>query len=224
MNVVFNIPHFVEQRDFSNWTNPENIANESNLWTDFKTDLIFHDLKNRFYEHKASYSRFIVDTERLVNDPLEEIGQGIIYLRSKNGLSKRTITEDEKVILFDYYTKYHQELYSKTSDPNTLLIDCHSYPNEFDSNYDICIGFNEDASKPDGALLSYVIEHFKRYNYTIGINQPFSNSIVGKPETPSLMIELNKRIYWNREKHCLNGGANRIVKCLNELYDYLFEL
>ena len=49
-------------------------------WTDWNTDYLFHGLQDkRVKTVRFPYSRFIVDAERLWNDPLEKIGQGIVY-------------------------------------------------------------------------------------------------------------------------------------------------
>ena len=64
------------------------------------------------------------------------------------------------------------------------------------ADVDICIGFNEDWSKPPISLLNFIQNYFKENGLSIGINYPFSNSISPETYCPyhSFMIELNKRI------------------------------
>jgi N-formylglutamate amidohydrolase len=64
---------------------------------------------------------------------------------------------------------------------------------------DICIGFNEDETRPDPSVIGNIVGYFKSLGYKVGINEPFSNSKTF--DVPiryhSLMIEVNKRLYMN---------------------------
>jgi hypothetical protein len=62
--------------------------------------------------------------------------------------------------------------------PDALLLDCHSFPSEL-SDVDICIGFNEDWSKPNKDTIELAVNLFEDCGYKVGINEPYSNS-----ETP----------------------------------------
>lgn len=62
---------------------------------------------------------------------------------------------------------------------------------------DVCVGFNDDWSRPDKALLDYAVNLYEDNGYSVGINYPYSNS-----EAPacafsyqSMMLEVNKRVY-----------------------------
>lgn len=55
---------------------------------------------------RSSLSRFVVDVERLLNDPLEECGQGIVYRQFDNFHS--AILWQEKELLMNYYHSYIQ--------------------------------------------------------------------------------------------------------------------
>ena len=105
---------------------------------------------------------------------------------------------------------------------HSLLIDCHSFPSDL-SDVDICIGFNEDWSKPTDFVIDLVVELFKQHGYKVGINTPFSNSIA--PETGytynSIMIELNKRVYLNEQTLDFNENAPKLREQLASLYSLL---
>ena len=80
--------------------------------------------------------------------------------------------------------------------PDALLLDCHSFPSEL-SDIDICIGYNEDWSKPNKETIELAVNLFEDNGYKVGINEPYSNS-----ETPvcpfdyhSMMLEVNKKVY-----------------------------
>ena len=91
---------------------------------------------------------------------------------------------------------WHQQRLISQLCPDALLLDCHSFPSEL-SDVDICIGFNEDWSKPNKETVELAVSLFENAGYKVGINEPYSNS-----ETPncsfayqSMMLEVNKRAY-----------------------------
>lgn len=59
---------------------------------------------------------------------------------------------------------------------SSFLIDCHSFPDDL-SEVDVCIGINDDWSKPDADILDEVVQVFTKYQYITRINEPYSNSI-----------------------------------------------
>lgn len=220
-NIVLNIPHAgVRGLGHIKCDNKVNLLAEVRKWTDWYTDLIFIPEKNDRIKHIiADYSRFAVDVERLLDDPLEKKGQGIIYTKY-NG-QERYVDEKERIRLMAYYYDYIDRLKSMLSE-HSLLIDCHSFPSDM-SDVDICIGYNEDWSKPTDFVIDLVVESFKQYGYKVGINTPFSNAIA--PETGytynSIMIELNKRVYLNEQTLDFNDNAPKLREQLASLYSLL---
>jgi len=108
---------------------------------------------------------------------------------------------------------------------DALLLDCHSFPSEM-SDVDICIGYNEDWSKPDKHTIELAVNIFEDNGYKVGINEPYSNSET--PDCPftyqSMMLEVNKKAYMESGSLCLKRPeTNRtsvrelIVKLLSEL-------
>ena len=220
-NIVLNIPHAgVRGLGSIKCDNKVNLLAEVRKWTDWYTDLIFIPEKNDRIKHIiADYSRFAVDVERLLDDPLKKKGQGIIYTKY-NG-QQRYVDEKEKTRLMAYYYDYMDRLKSMLSE-HSLLIDCHSFPSDM-SDVDICIGYNEDWSKPTDFVIDLVVESFKQHGYKMGINAPFSNAIA--PETGytynSIMIELNKRVYLNEQTLDFNDNAPKLREQLASLYSLL---
>ena len=220
-NIVLNIPHAgVRGLGSIKCDNKVNLLAEVRKWTDWYTDLIFIPEKNDRIKHIiADYSRFAVDVERLLDDPLEKKGQGIIYTKY-NG-QERYVGEKERIRLMAYYYDYIDRLKSMLSE-HSLLIDCHSFPSDM-SDVDICIGFNEDWSKPTDFVIDLVVESFKQQGYKVGINTPYSNAIA--PETGytynSIMIELNKRVYLNEQTLDFNDNAPKLREQLASLYSLL---
>lgn len=220
-NIVLNIPHAgVRGLGSIKCDNKVNLLAEVRKWTDWYTDLIFIPEKSDRVKHIiADYSRFAVDVERLLDDPLEKKGQGIIYTKY-NG-QERYVDEKERIRLMAYYYDYMDRLKSMLSE-HSLLIDCHSFPSDM-SDVDICIGYNEDWSSPTDFVIDLVVESFKQHGYKVGVNTPFSNAIA--PETGytynSIMIELNKRVYLNEQTLDFNDNAPKLREQLASLYSLL---
>lgn len=217
-NIILHIPHAsVAGLGNTKWDDKVGLIQEVRRWTDWYTDLIFVPANRPEVKSiTADYSRFVVDVERLEDDPLEEIGQGIIYTQF-NGL-KRNINEDERQGLMGYYHSYIKQLKSMLNE-HSLLIDCHSFPSDL-ADVDICIGVNDDRSRPTDFVIELVAEVFKQFGFSVRINHPYSNAIA--PQTDfvynSIMIELNKRIYLNEHTLELTESANKIRTTLDRLY------
>ena len=190
-------------------------------YTDWFTDYLFDQHMPGVVAVQSIFSRFVVDCERLINDPLEAQGRGILYTHIGNTL--RTISDDERTRLMAYYTQHHDRLRNEIK-PGTLLIDCHSFPHS-DGDVDICIGYNEDWSKPDDETLRLVRDHFANAGYKVCFNTPYANSV--SPRTtfayPSLMIEVNKRCYMNEDCMRLTDGSDKLRTMLNDLYTMLLK-
>lgn len=222
-NLVLNIPHAsVAGLGYAKWDDEVGLIREVRKWTDWYTDLIFvPDNKPGVKSITADYSRFVVDVERLEDDPLDSTGQGIVYTQF-NGI-KRTIDEEERLGMMAYYYAYIKQLKGMLNE-HSLLVDCHSFPSEL-SDVDICIGVNNDWSRPTEFVIELVAEAFKQAGYSVMVNQPYSNSIAPQMEFSydSIMIELNKRIYLNEQTLELLDSANKVRAALNTLYELLLK-
>ena len=83
--IVLNEPHAsmegLYDADKSYWQIDADFLNKVVIkWPDWHTDYIFHGVSDyRIRTVRFPYSRFIVDADRLWNDPMESIGLGIVY-------------------------------------------------------------------------------------------------------------------------------------------------
>lgn len=206
--IVLNIPHNSNILPYNSWEG--DIEKYINRWTDWHTKEIFS--ADGIPSVVAKFSRFYVDTERLINDPLESIGQGRFYTNFEE--CHRTISSEEREEMESYYQEHINTLRS-TLHEGDLLIDCHSFPSDL-SDVDVCIGYNEDWSKPEQEVIDVITNAFK--GYKIGINEPYSNSIspVCDFKYQSVMIELNKRIY--------SDGIKHLNSIMRNIYSSLFAL
>jgi N-formylglutamate amidohydrolase len=215
--LVLAIPHSTRVIN-TVWSDPSSVGVDADRWTDWFTDKMFGAVNPQIEVVKGDVSRFDCDLERLKDDPLEAIGQGILYTRSHSGATRVIVDED---VLLAHWRSYQDRLINALVN-NALLIDCHSFPADV-SNVDICIGFNDDISKPGDSIIKAIVDHFKGYGYSVGVNTPYSNSITppAAAEYHSVMIELNKRIYFNELELKLKPFAYKVEHCVGALYPKL---
>lgn len=218
--ILINIPHSSALLPCeSGWNDLLGASREIRKWTDWHTSILFNpnsSLKGRVIPIVFQYSRFFVDAERLKDDILNDKGQGIIYTEF-NGI-KRNLTDEDRNKLMNIYSEYIDK-FSTTLSKDSLLIDCHSFPSDL-SDVDICIGYNEDESKPDKDVIEFIKGKFEKYGYKVGINDPYSNSLT--PRKPisykSVMIEVNKRCYMDEKTLELNADYYKIGNIINSVY------
>ena len=167
----------------------------------------------------VSISRLVCDAERLDNDPMEAQGQGLLY-RQFGGYKRGMLTPQESDFLY-FQRRQHLGAVRNQLTPDSLLIDCHSFPSEL-YDCDICIDHNSDGIY-DEWLVNQVKRQFEKSNYKVTVNKPYSNSL--SPETgliyKSLMIEVNKRVYMTRIG-TLNPNSRQWMRwfgCINRIYN-----
>ena len=232
-NIVLNIPHSsiagIFDKEIGGW--PRNaffVNGPVKELTDWYTDMLFSlPSIDKIIPVVFNYSRFVCDVERLDNDPLEDIGQGIIY--TNYGGYARSIDNSVRDKLFQMRKDYLSKLSDKILDNGkTLLIDCHSFSSISPESPDICIGFNDDFSY-SGDAVNVLLDEFKKSNYTVAINHPYSNSITPtkEKEYKSVMIEVNKRVYMNESIFLLNTSSLQWIRwygCMERIYNHLLSI
>ncbi len=227
--LVLHIPHsstLFPKNTIEEWSNVALLKNEIERWTDYYTDSLFLHNNPSLSNMEAvifPYSRFYCDAERLANDPMNMQGQGILYTKTNN-LAVRKITMQTNLCGLTLYHQHHQAL-SDAVVEGALLIDCHSFPSDL-SDIDICLGYNNDATKPNQETLDFMLHFFEKHNYTVGINIPYSNSMCATTllQYSSVMIELNKRIYMNEKLLEKSTDFNKVQNMIQELYGQLLNV
>ena len=217
-NIVLFIPHSSNNLDKSLWSGDIDAAVDR--WTDWHTDKLFDSDDARISKVVVPFSRFHCDAERLINDPMESIGQGIVYQNIEG--CTRELSDAAKQNIYNQYYAIHQELENRAK-PGSLIIDCHSFPSDLAPDIDICIGYNEDDSRPSDAVLDMVIDHFKDAGFRVGVNNPYSNSIRVNASIPAFMIEFNKALYLLEDGKTLCSDAYKKNFILKQLYNRLLK-
>lgn len=224
--IILNIPHASPSFLFGKEKWGKGIEGHVQRWTDWYTDELFagcaRDMAGKVLPVIYPYSRFFCDVERLENDPLEAIGQGIVYTDFEG--VKRTLSEEDMTRILRSYAAYMDMLKGELRGSCDLLIDCHSFPADL-SETEVCIGFNTDWSKPDDGFIGMVADHFKNAGYSVGLNEPYSNAI--SPAMgfgyKSIMIELNKATYMNGNT-LDDDKAEELQGVIRELYEKILGL
>lgn len=225
-NILLHIPHssidFPKESAFSFF----DLNYDELLLIDYYTDELFlpEQPSAKIQSVVFPYCRLYCDVERLINDPLEKDGLGFHY----NDDDRSFTTKEEA---FSIYADYHVSVAKKllSMGDGTLLIDCHSFssiPNMLNSNppdIDICIGYNDDKTRPDSTVIDRTVHHFKSLGYKVGINEPFSNSktFQAPMKYSSVMIEVNKKLYMDEMTLAKTEGFSPLKHTINELFKML---
>ena len=188
-------------------------------------------------------SRLVVDVERFSHDrdePMSGLGQGMIYTKTcYGGPLRRELSEKERRHLKSVYYVRHHELLRRAvleellSKGRALIVDCHSYPSlplpcdasQDENRPDFCFGTDVFHTPP--ALLQAVESVVRGKGYSVGINSPYSGSLVPSayhrknPDVLSVMIEVNRNLYMDEKAGTKSSGfesvKDRIHALLKEL-------
>jgi N-formylglutamate amidohydrolase len=191
----------------------------------------------------SEVSRLVVDVERFSHDrdePMSRVGQGMIYTQTCLGEPlRRALSEDERRLLKSaYYVPHHELLRRAVLDEllavgRALIVDCHSFPsrplpcdeNRDENRPDFCIG--TDAFHTPPGLLQAVESAVRGNGYTIGVNLPYSGTLVPSayhrknPNVWSVMVEVNRNLYMDEKAGTKSPGfesvKDRIQAVLKEL-------
>lgn len=220
--LVLAIPHATGRFNVSLWSDSAAVIRDARRWTDWHTDRLFQEAGsgNPHIRSVVAYvSRFDCDFERLQHDPLESIGQGRLYVRSHSGAT-RSIPSDLAMLWLREWGHYRTRIVEAAVDwSRPFLLDCHSFPADLAPDVDICLGWNEDTSRPHDAVLAAARAALEKHGFRVAFNRPYGNALLPDGwRGPSLLVELNKRIYLNETSLTLLANAARVTAALHDLY------
>ena len=240
--IVFHVPHASVElpEDFaqgllSPYLQEGVITTELNVLNTKMSDVLLLDLIRGLPYPKvvAPNSRLYCDVERYWDDKKEAMakyGMGAIYTKDYLGRPLKTVTEAYKRSVKPYYDGHHRLLQTtiEAQKGDVLIIDLHSFGSEMADVIakgpypDICIGYNEDWSKPAKRTVELAVNLFEESGYKVGINEPYSNSET--PDCPfayeSMMLEVNKKAYMEdgtlrlRRRPEYRRGVHELMSCL----------
>ena len=209
-NIVLAIPHSVGQ--LTSRCQDPGVAALLIRFTDWFTDELFAADEPGVAAVKCPLSRLEVDAERLEHEEDRLCNFSVV----SGNAATHSVWNRSLATWF----KYRADLLEATAaGERPLIIDCHSYPRGIGDDIDICLGFNEDASRPSDATLETVGGLFRENGYAVGINTPYSNAIAPLGYCGhSLMIEINKRCYMDEARLEKTEGFVRLHGILVRLY------
>ena len=216
------------------------LENEILKLTDWYTDDLFSNSQDD--DCIAPFSRIFCDVERFSNDAEEvmaQFGMGMIYEKTDNGTTMRVVTEElRNKILHDYYTPHHQKLISLVNqeinrNQKAVIVDCHSFPNlpnqraldRTDFRPDFNIGF--DPFHCNQNLVNEAQSFLQAKGYTVGINRPYSGSLVPDPwylkdkSVQSIMLEVNRKLYLEENKQHKSSSYEKTKNTIQEFLNTL---
>lgn len=218
-NLVLAVPHAVSKLSFNELSQNEQVRMEVARWTDWYTDELFDVRHERISCVKFPYSRIEVDAERLKGE-VDRIAA--FRLAEKGGVVKEVSSQQWNKYLAAWF-RYRVELLEAAAlGEKPLIIDCHSFPADLNPEIDVCLGINDDATKPSDTVINNVKDLFEEAGYRVALNIPYSNTIAPVDyQGHSLMIELNKQTYMedNLRKHSV--AFKKMKDTLLEVYSYL---
>jgi N-formylglutamate amidohydrolase len=200
------------------------------------TDLYTDDLFSTKDDDKliAPFTRLFCDVERFADDDLEamsKFGMGVLYEKFDDGSMLRVVTPElRKRILEAFYWKHHNKLSElvKThlmTSSNCLIVDCHSFPektlnralNKTAFRPDFNIG--TDAFHTPKKLVEVATKYFENSGYSLGIDEPYSGTIVPidyykkDVRVKSIMLEVNRKLYLSgKEKTADYNKTKQVVQ------------
>ena len=238
-NLILHIPHSSDKIPFDTGyvVDRKVLDQEIIKLTDWYTDDLF--LFEDSIIVKADFSRIFCDTERFSDDSQEvmaKYGMGVLYEKSDDGSVIREInTKLREDILNNYYWPHHEKLNQAVeeqleSNKKALIVDCHSFPSS-----PLIRDLNQEKNRPDfnigtdsfhtpDYLIEKSKEFFKNKGYTLGVDWPYSGSIVPlkhyhrSKNVESIMLEINRALYLNEPG---NQKSSNYIKVKETVTEYL---
>ena len=236
-SIILHIPHASSNFDFADQEQLESVwLSQAEPLIDWYTDILFmpSDHDERIIPLVFDTCRTLVDVERMCYDPLESKGLGITAYSLLCGVNVRENKDEDIRYMKKYLDHQYRLAHILVENHDSLLIDCHSFSSRptilqpdvsRNQDVDICIGFNEDITKPDNDTLDIVEQHFSEKGYKVSFNVPFSNSkTVDTPaKYKSLMIEINKSLYMDESTRQKKAAFESLKYDIESLYKKLLQ-
>ena len=167
-NIILAVPHAVGDPLDCDWREDAKVAASARRWTDWHTDKLFSVKDGRIVVVKGRLSRFDCDDERL-----EHENDRLCRYALEGGIDLDGIGAKQWNARLAEWFWYRAELMSAAArGEHPLIIDSHSFPSDLAPDVDICIGFNEDGSKPSEETLAVVTRAFEAAGYKVACNNP----------------------------------------------------
>ena len=237
INLILHIPHSSDKIpiDKGYVVDKKILDQEIIKLTDWYTDDLFSFEDSIIV--KADFSRIFCDTERFSDDSQEimaKYGMGVLYEKSDDGSVIREVnTKLREDILNNYYWPHHEKLNQAVNDQlesngKALIVDCHSFP-----SYPLIRDLSQEKNRPNfnigtdsfhtpDYLIEISKEFFKKKGYTLGLDWPYSGSIVPlnhynkTKNVNSIMLEINRALYLEEPGNKISNNYMAIKEMVTE--------
>jgi N-formylglutamate deformylase len=241
-NLILHIPHSSTKipREEGYCVSEEILNDEILKLTDWYTNDLFGNEID--YSITAPFSRIFCDTERFSDDSQEvmaQYGMGVLYEKTDAGEPLRNLTPElRKHILDNYYWKHHNLLTDRVrlqleQFGKATIVDCHSFPqipiiralDKSDFRPDFNIG--TDAFHTAPKLIDLSIAFFNERGFSLGVDRPYSGSIVPMEfyqknnKVQSIMLEINRKLYLNEPSNEKSIGYPAIKQVIQEFLEII---
>lgn len=239
MRVIFHIPHdgdfFPDELMKSLVISKDRFTKYHYKMSDkFVTKLVSGIEKTQIITFPVS--RLLCDVEKyLENEEMDQFGMGYYYTKAYDGKVIKIRNEQLEEITKRYYTDHHESFRRLIESVNedVVIIDIHSFSEDiivntkYDPNVklpDVDLGW-EERTCPKW-LKGLAEETFIAKGYKISHNYPYSGSFIPdlgqewlkKNKCYSIMLEINKDAYMNKDKYDLEKGK-KIKACITEIVE-----
>jgi len=244
-NLILHIPHSSTNIPLKEgYCISDELLNQEILkLTDWFTDDLFENEIDRSI--KAPFSRIYCDTERFSDDSQEimaKYGMGVLYEKTDTGEQLRIVTPElRKNIIDNYYWKHHKQLTSSVQLQleqfgSARIVDCHSFPHQphrralDQSDYRPDFNIGTDAFHTPQEWKDASLKFFEEKGYTLGIDQPYSGSMVPKPyynkdkNVHSIMLEINRRLYLQEPTNEKSSEYQKTKQIVQEFLNLIREM
>ncbi len=231
-----------ERRDFL--LSEEELRAESLRLTDAHTAALYAEGLPPEDFVRAEVSRLVVDVERFADDaqePCARVGMGATYVRTSDGRPLRALTPARRAELMTrHYWPHHRALDEAAAARlarfgRCVVLDAHSYPTgplptQLASGPSPEIGVGTQPGHTPPALRDLAVGFFRAHGYSVGVDVPFSGSMVPdacfgrEPRLWSVMIEVRRDLYMDEATGAPHAGFARTQATLTEFRAELLRL
>ncbi len=214
------------------------LAHETLLMTDHHTDQLFGWVVTLGASALVNqWSRLVLDPERFEDpalEPMERVGQGLVYSRTSDGRPLRAVDVLERARLVDrLYRPWHRMLArlvdeALASHGSCLVLDCHSFsttplPSEADRSLDrpdVCVGTDPFHTPP--ALADALERALRDQGFRVRRDSPFAGALVPAdryrrdPRVRSVMLEVRRGTYCDETSGRLLPGWRQVADRLRD--------
>jgi len=235
--IILHIPHSSTRIPYLEGysINENELQEEQLLLTDWHTDDLFS--YPAAVSIIAGFSRIFCDVERFPEDKDEIMsaqGMGALYEKRDDGSRLRNVSSDLRSgIMNEFYLPHHKRLEDAVAAQlkqfgKSLIIDCHSFTDiplrrDLDQDKirpDYCLG--TDPFHTSGELINVAEEFFIRKNLSLGLNKPYTGSMVPAkyyrkdPTVQSIMLEINRKLYLESGTNNKSNNYSNVKETVNE--------